>query len=85
MRACEEYGVQTIVVGGGVSANTRLRETLTKIMSDEGSGVAVLFPPPSLSTDNALMIAIAGATKIGKKYPPLAQIIANGNWRITNT
>ena len=84
LRAVAEFGVRTIVVGGGVSANTRLRETLTRRMQNEDAGVLVLFPPPSLSTDNALMIAIAGATKIGRTPPSLSSISANGNWRITS-
>ncbi len=84
IRAVQEFGARTIVVGGGVSANTRLRETLTARMHHEDSAVKVLFPPPALSTDNALMIAIAGATKVGRKTPPLSTIVANGNWRITS-
>jgi len=84
-RACAEYGIQTIVVGGGVSANARLRDTLTKAIHKENTDIDVLFPGASLSTDNALMIAVAAATKQEQKFPRLEHIIANGNWRITNT
>lgn len=57
-RAIEEYGAQTIVVGGGVSANTHIRAQL--IQEATPLGLQVLFPPPELATDNAVMIALAG-------------------------
>ncbi len=82
-RASDEYGAQMVVVGGGVSANKRLRETLENVMQKDGGGVPVYFPEASLSTDNALMIAVAAATRQQQKPPPLERIIANGNWRIT--
>ncbi|OGZ04797.1 MAG: hypothetical protein A2845_05530 [Candidatus Lloydbacteria bacterium RIFCSPHIGHO2_01_FULL_49_22] len=83
-RASEEYGARMIVVGGGVSANKRLRDTLVETMRNEGSSVPVYFPGATLSTDNALMIAIAAATRQGQKPQSLDHIIANGNWRITS-
>ena len=84
LRACEDFGVATIVVGGGVSANQRLKMMLTNAANAAFPDVAVFFPSPALSTDNALMIALAAATKQEKKAPPLAQIVANGNWRIAS-
>ncbi|KKU78913.1 MAG: UGMP family protein [Parcubacteria group bacterium GW2011_GWA2_47_7] len=62
-RAAEEYGAETIVVGGGVSANMRLREVLTTTMRETNPEILVSFPGASLSTDNALMIAVAAATR----------------------
>lgn len=55
LRAARERGLRTVVVSGGVAANSRLR----KKMTSEGrkAGVRVLFPSPSLCTDNAAMIA----------------------------
>ncbi len=58
LRAVKEYKTTSVIVGGGVSANTHLRTELTKALKKEN--VAVLFPDKKLSTDNALMIAIAG-------------------------
>lgn len=81
--ASDEYGAQMIVVGGGVSANKRLRETLENVMQKDGGGVPVFFPGAALSTDNALMIAVAAATRQQQKPPALDRIVANGNWRIT--
>ena len=56
--ACKFKGVSDVVVGGGVSANSYLREKLTR---DAGAlGIKVWFPPLALSTDNAAMIARRG-------------------------
>jgi N6-L-threonylcarbamoyladenine synthase len=83
LRAAKEFGAETIVVGGGVSANVRLKDVLTDETAREIPHVTVYFPPRALSTDNALMIAIAAAGKMGCTPPPLETIVANGNWRIT--
>ena len=56
--ACEYKGVKDIVVGGGVSANSYLREKLAR--DAKVQGIEVRFPPFSLSTDNAAMIARRG-------------------------
>jgi len=50
--------VKKIALAGGVASNSRLREKL-KIRSAEQS-LEVFFPAPSLCTDNAAMIAVAG-------------------------
>jgi len=57
MAAAEECGVETILVSGGVAANSQLRATF-----EEGArsrGLKVYFPSRALSTDNAAMIAAA--------------------------
>lgn len=59
-KAISQYGIQTLIVGGGVSANTHIRKTLTKCFKDEYPDLAVYFPHPKLSTDNSIMIALAG-------------------------
>jgi N6-L-threonylcarbamoyladenine synthase len=55
LRVAEETGVETIVVGGGVAANSELRTRLL----DEGetNGLRVILPSISLCTDNAAMVA----------------------------
>ncbi len=58
MRAIDEFGAQTLIVGGGVAASTELRKRLQE-KTDE-LGVNLHFPSSELATDNALMIAIAG-------------------------
>lgn len=82
LRAVEEYGAQTIVLGGGVSANKRLRETLTASVAEKLPGVALLIPDRALSTDNALMIAVAGALKTSTATMDVASLRADGNWRL---
>jgi N6-L-threonylcarbamoyladenine synthase len=55
--AMEEYSALTLIVGGGVIANTYLRAELEKMSVDRG--VSLLLPTIETSTDNATMIAIA--------------------------
>ena len=56
--ACRKLKIKTLLVGGGVAANTALRTKL----NDEASryDINVYFPPLSLCTDNAAMIAGLG-------------------------
>jgi N6-L-threonylcarbamoyladenine synthase len=58
LRAARQEGIQEVVVAGGVACNSRLREKFLR-QREEGR-VSVFFPPPSLCTDNAAMIAVAG-------------------------
>ena len=60
--AAERMDVPTILLGGGVVANTRLRERL--VAEGESVGRRVLVPPLSLCTDNAAMIACLGAARL---------------------
>lgn len=53
-----DKGVRKIVLGGGVVANSRLRELMAE--RARAHGLDVLIPPPELCTDNAAMIACAG-------------------------
>ena len=64
IRAARERGVGTILVGGGVVANTRLRERIEA--EGAAAGLRVLFPPIELCTDNAAMIACAGASRLAR-------------------
>lgn len=58
--AAKKYGVSTIALSGGVSANARLREHMASQISVRLPNIAFLTPSPMLSTDNAVMIAAAG-------------------------
>ncbi len=58
LKAMEITQVKRLVVVGGVSANSQLRQTF-KALSQE-KGFELYIPHPRLSTDNALMIAYAG-------------------------
>lgn len=56
--AAEEHGARALIVGGGVSANTHIRGALHKTAQE--LGVPLLVCAKEDSTDNALMIALAG-------------------------
>lgn len=58
MRAATQTGVKKIVIGGGVSANTALRNRL--IQDAQKSGISLYLPSMGLCIDNAAMIAYAG-------------------------
>ncbi|MET3700120.1 O-sialoglycoprotein endopeptidase [Bacillus oleivorans] len=63
-RAVEQFGVKQLLVAGGVAANKGLRIELEKAF--QHSDVEVIIPPLSLCTDNAAMIAAAGAISYRK-------------------
>jgi tRNA N6-adenosine threonylcarbamoyltransferase len=52
----------TLVVGGGVAANERLRGLLASLA--DSAGLRFVAPPPSLCTDNAAMVAWAGIERL---------------------
>ncbi len=76
-QAIEEYNPQTLIIGGGVSANMDIRAILEKVC--QKYGLEFLVPEVIASTDNALMIALAGYMNIlaGKKSDTTFR--ANGN------
>jgi N6-L-threonylcarbamoyladenine synthase len=64
LEAATRTGVDTVLLGGGVVANTRLRERMEADAS--ARGIRVLFPSPELCTDNAAMIACVGAARLAR-------------------
>ena len=65
--ACaSDYGLDTIVIGGGVAANRGLRSTLAAAASQRG--IKVLFPPLEYCTDNAAMIGCAAAAHLSRGH-----------------
>ena len=63
MRAVEETDCPRVLLGGGVSANGRLREVLAKRLEPDG---VLLTASPRLSLDNGAMVARAGAFHLGR-------------------
>ena len=68
--ACaQDYSLDTIVVGGGVAANSGLRAGLQQVATQ--NDLKVIFPPMKYCTDNAAMIACAAVErfKLGARSP----------------
>ena len=63
-RAVAAEGLCRLAIVGGVAANRRLRESLSKAAAQDGFDV--VFPPMALCTDNAAMIAAAGAALLAR-------------------
>jgi tRNA N6-adenosine threonylcarbamoyltransferase len=62
VRAARAAGTRTIVVSGGVSANSRLRARMAEV--GDAEGLAVAFPPLAYCTDNAAMIGMVGRARL---------------------
>lgn len=61
-RALQQTGFKTLVIAGGVSANTRLREQLEKALAKIGA--KVFYARHEFCTDNGAMIAYAGCQRL---------------------
>lgn len=68
LRAAKDHKVDTVVIGGGFSANSRLRELARTVL--EPAGLTVRIPPVSYCTDNGAMIAALGAHVVAAGVPP---------------
>lgn len=66
--ACRDYGVNRLLLGGGVVANARIRQLATERCA--AAGIELRIPPLDLCTDNGAMIAAIGAQLIMAGHPP---------------
>jgi N6-L-threonylcarbamoyladenine synthase len=66
------YNAKSLVVGGGVSANNHIRESLTNICEEDG--IDIYLGEKKNSTDNALMIAATAVVKILNNTKPMTEI-----------
>lgn len=64
-KAVEQTGVKTVAIGGGVSANSGVRQAVADFCASRG--LRAFIPPRTFTTDNAAMVAIAGYFKYLKK------------------
>ncbi|MDN4475031.1 tRNA (adenosine(37)-N6)-threonylcarbamoyltransferase complex transferase subunit TsaD [Demequina sp. SYSU T00192] len=62
LNACREHDVETLVIGGGFSANSQLRELAQA--RGEAAGIDVRIPPLRYCTDNGAMIAALGSAVV---------------------
>ena len=74
-RALEATSVDDLVVAGGVSANTRLREALAERLDAN-----VHYAPPALCTDNGAMIAFAGYQRLADGQSAPLAIRTRARW-----
>ncbi|MEM1150918.1 MAG: tRNA (adenosine(37)-N6)-threonylcarbamoyltransferase complex transferase subunit TsaD [Pseudomonadota bacterium] len=68
-RALKQTGLDRLVVAGGVAANAAIRARLERVA--EAAGATLLAPPLRYCTDNAAMIALAGAEHLAAGTVPL--------------
>jgi N6-L-threonylcarbamoyladenine synthase len=67
-----------LVVAGGVAANATLRSALANVAAK--AGYAISIPPPALCTDNAAMVAWAGAERLARGLTDGLDFTARARW-----
>lgn len=78
LKAAKKYGAKTMMLAGGVAANSALREEFAA--AADRQGLVYKIPDLKYTTDNAAMIAAAGYLKAKKKrFVPWARLKANPN------
>lgn len=85
-RAMELFGAQTLIVGGGVSANKHVRRSLTDMVNTVFPGTTIYLPRQELATDNAIMIGLAGYLRfLQNDILPAerrSELVAKGNLKL---
>ena len=70
VRACRDHGVDHLVLGGGVAANSRLRALAEERCA--AAGIVLRVPSPRLCTDNGAMVAALGSRLVAAGVAPSA-------------
>lgn len=78
-KAIFEHNAKSLIVGGGVSANSHIKNQLSLLTQEES--IDMYYPGKGLSTDNSVMIAVAS---YNKKTKALSDIRADGRWSLGN-
>ena len=79
-QAMYETRASTLIVGGGVSANTHIRFAMKQLAESESFDL--YMPDKDLSTDNGIMIAATGLLHLAHEVAPKTKISANGSWKL---
>ena len=74
VRACTDLGVDTLLIGGGVAANSRLRELAAQRCAD--AGITLRVPRPRLCTDNGAMVVGVAAALLADGVAPSPLTVA---------
>jgi N6-L-threonylcarbamoyladenine synthase len=67
LAACKSTGIDSLVIAGGVAANSRLREVATERCAK--AGIQLRIPNPGLCTDNGAMVAALGSLMVSAGRP----------------
>jgi len=79
-QAMYESRANTLIVGGGVSANTHIRFALKELAESES--FELFIPDKDLSTDNGIMIAATGLLHMACDVEPKTKLKASGSWSV---
>jgi N6-L-threonylcarbamoyladenine synthase len=81
-RALEQTGLRRLIVAGGVGANLRLRAALQK--AADKAGTDLFFPRREFCTDNAAMVAYAGAARLAEGRPAAGPLEVRARWSLSD-
>jgi N6-L-threonylcarbamoyladenine synthase len=80
--ACREHGVNDLLIGGGVAANSRLRAMAQQRC--DTAGIRLRVPRPGLCTDNGAMVAALGAEMVARgRLPSALDLPADSSMPVT--
>lgn len=80
LKAMDEHGTETLIIAGGVAANTYIKNSFKEVLGEDRT---LLLPKHELATDNSLMIGIAGYFQaLAGNKKNASEIIADGNWKL---
>ena len=80
LAAIERFAPASVLLAGGVSANTLLRCTLQNTVAKAYPDISFHIPPLEYTTDNAAMIAVAGIFRAEKKdFTDPLRLVADPN------
>ena len=76
VKAAEKKQVKSIIIAGGVAANSLLREEMEKAAAQKG--IKVYYPAMKYCTDNGAMVGVAAYYKLKYGKNPIADLRLNG-------